>query len=235
MKRFWQDAACVPATGGWLVQLDGKPLHVPGGVPLLLPSAALGEAVAEEWRQAGGAVGGETSYDSLALTRLAGTWQERVHPDPGVSALAVARYGESDLLCYRATDPEALVRREAQAWDPWLDWLRRRHGVALRVTAGLLHVAQAPGAMASLAAAVAGQPSPVLAALGVAVPALGSVVLGLALVEGALDADHAYRASVVDDEFQAENWGGDAEALLRAERVRADVALAARFVALSRA
>ena len=235
MKRFWDRAECVRADGAWSVLLDGKPLHIPGGARLNPPNGPLAEAIAAEWQAAGGGRGGETSYDSLPLTRLCGTWQERVRPDPEPTALAIARYGETDLLCYRAATPEALARREAQAWDPWLDWLHRAHGVRLRVTSGVVHVAQDAGALAVLAARVATQPSTVLAALGIAVPALGSAVLGLALAEGALEPETAYDLSVLDEVFQAELWGRDADAQARAGRARADVLLAGRFIALARA
>jgi chaperone required for assembly of F1-ATPase len=234
MIRFWQIAECVPDDGAWSVRLDAKPLHIPGGVRLRLPTAALGDAVAAEWQAAGGAKGGQTSYDDLPLTRLSGTWQERVDPDPEPTALGICRYGETDLLCYRAATPEALVHRESEAWDPWLGWLLRTHGAALRVTTGVLHIAQDADALAALAAAVEAQPTPVLAALGVAVPALGSAVLGLAMAEGALAPDVAYDLSVLDDTYQAELWGHDAEAQARAARVRADVLLAGRFIALTR-
>ncbi len=176
------------------------------------PRPRLAQAVRAEWQAAGGGKGGEACFDELPLTRLAGTMQERVRSDPGAVALAIARYGESDLLCYRATGPDVLVRREAEAWDPWLDWAADRYGARLRVASGIVHVAQEPEALATLAAAVAAESVPVLAALGVAVPALGSVVLGLAMAERALDADSAYALSVVDAEFQAELWGRDAEA-----------------------
>lgn len=234
MKRFWDRAEPVREGAAWSVALDGRRVHVPGGTALKLPTQALAEAVADEWHQAGGGKGGETGFDDLPLTRLAGTAQERVARDPAAVALAIARYAETDLLCYRATGPDVLVRREAQAWGRWLDWAADRYGARLRVTQGIVHVAQDAEALAALAAAVAAHDVPVLAALGVAVPALGSLVLGLALAEGALDADSAYALSVVDAEFQGEQWGRDAEAEAAARRVRDDVMLAGRFIALSR-
>lgn len=234
MKRFWDTAEPIAGDSGWSVRLDGRPVRVPGGGALHLPTSALAEAVAAEWQAAGGGKGGETGYDDLPLTRLAGTAQERVAGDPDATALAVARYGETDLLCYRATSPEALVRREAERWDPWLDWAHHRHGARLRSTAGVLHVAQESAALAALAAAVAIQPVPALAALGVAVPALGSLVLGLALAEGELAPEQAHELSVLDEDFQAELWGRDAEAAARRARVAAEVALAGRFIALAR-
>ncbi len=233
MKRFWDVAASVATGAVWSVTLDGRPVRVPGGAALALPTLALAEAVAAEWQAAGGGAGRQTSYAELPLTRLAGTLQERIAPDPEPVALEIARYAQSDLLCYRAARPEALARRQAERWQPWLDWVEATHGAALRVTTGVVHVVQKPAALARLAAAVRAQPVARLAGLGVAVPALGSLVLGLALAERALDADAAAALSLLDEAFQVETWGEDAEAAHRRRHIRAEVALAARFMALA--
>jgi chaperone required for assembly of F1-ATPase len=235
MKRFWDHAVAVRRPeGGHAVLLDGRPLRLPGGAPLVAGSAALAGAVAAEWQAAGGAKGGEMSMEALPLTRLLGSAAERVAPDPAAMVAGLAKYGETDLLCYRATDP-ALAEAQAREWQPWLDWAAARHGAPLGVTAGLMPVAQPAGSLAALRAAVAAQDAEGLAALGLAVPALGSLVLGLALGEAALSAEDAYRLSVLDETFQEERWGTDAEAAARRARAAADVALAARFLALVRA
>jgi chaperone required for assembly of F1-ATPase len=207
---------------------------VPGGASLSVPGRVLAEAVAEEWRGAGGGRGGDMSYADLPLTRLAGTAQERIAPDPEPVALELARYGETDLLCYRAEAPDALVRRQEEAWQPWLDWAERRFGARLRTTTGIVHVPQDPAALAALAEAVARLDPLSLAALGVAVPLLGSLVLGLAMADGALDAETAHRIAGLDELFQAELWGLDEEAEARRARVAADLAAAGRLLALAR-
>ena len=237
MKRFWDLAAVAPAEaaeGGWQVCLDGRPMRLPGGAVLTLARPALAAAIAAEWQAAGGAKGGEMSFADVPLTRLAGTAQERIALDPEPVVLELARYGESDLLCYRAEAPEALVRRQAAAWQPWLDWAAVRHGARLRVTTGVVHIAQDPAALAALAAAAAVYRVEALAAMGVAVPALGSLVLGLALAEGALDAGAACAVAMVDELYQEELWGRDTEAVVRRARVQADIAVAGRLLALVR-
>jgi chaperone required for assembly of F1-ATPase len=234
MKRFWDIATVEPAEGGWQVALDGRPMRVPGGAVLTLPTAALARAVAEEWQAAGGGKGGDTSFAELPLTRIAGTGQERVAAQREPVILELARYAESDLLCYRAAGPSALAARQQAAWQPWLDWAERRHGAKLRVTTGVTYVAQPTESLAALAAAVAAYGAQSLAALGVAVPALGSLVLGLALAEGVLDAARAHALGCLDEMFQEQFWGADAEASARRARVAADVAVAGRFLALLR-
>lgn len=234
MKRFWTDAAVAPVEGGLAIVLDGKPMRIPGGAPLILTHPTLAAAVAAEWQAAGGQPGGVMTLDDVPLTRLAGTAQDRVAPNPVPVIDALARYGETDLLCYRAERPPELALRQARAWQPWLDWAERTHGARLRVAHGIVHVAQDPAALAALHRAVAAQTPAVLAALGLAVPLLGSLVLGLALADGALDAGMADTLAHLDETFQAEQWGEDALAAERRAGITADLALADRFIRLSR-
>lgn len=234
MKRFWDNATAEPVGDRWQVLLDGKPMRLPGGAPLLLGQPGLAEAIAAEWQAAGGKKGGEMSFADTPLTRLAGTAQERVAPNAEAVALELAKYAESDLLCYRAEEPAALVARQAAEWQPWLDWAAARYGARLEVTAGVMHRAQPAAAVAALAAAVAAQTLAGLAALGIIVPSTGSLVLGLAVAEGVLDAAGATAASQLDELFQAEQWGVEWESQERRERVAGEIALAARYLALSR-
>jgi chaperone required for assembly of F1-ATPase len=234
MKRFWDCAAIAPEAGGFCVLLDGRPVRLPTGTKLHLPHRALAEAVAAEWDEAGGCKGGEMSWADVPLTRLAGTAQERIVPDPEPVMLEIARYGETDLLCYRADGPEALMQRQHAQWQPWLDWAAQAFGARLRVTAGVIPVAQDPQSVAALAQAVAAQPPFALAALGVAVPALGSLVLGLAMAACRLDAEAAFALATLDETFQAKLWGRDEAAELRRRHMREDVVVAGRFLLLAR-
>jgi chaperone required for assembly of F1-ATPase len=234
MKRFWDNATVAPTDRGFAVMLDGRPMHLPGGTELRIRPRLLAEAIAAEWQAAGGANGGAMSFADTPLTRLAGTAQRRVAPDPAPTADAIARYGEHDLLCYRAATPEELVRRQAHAWQPWLDWAALTYDAPLRVTTGIAPIRQHRDSVAALRRAVAALDAEVLAALGIAVPALGSLVLGLALAAGELEAPAAHALGALDELFQAEQWGEDAEAAARREAVAADIALAARFIALTK-
>ena len=234
MKRFWETATAEPSGHGYQVLLDGRPVRLPGGAPLFLPTAPLAVAVAEEWQRAGRARGGKMGWDVVPLTRLAGTAQERVAPDQAAVADALAAYGETDLLCYRAERPKELVQRQGHAWQPWLDWAGRRYGANLVPTAGIVHRPQSSAALAALRRALGEHDALALAALGVAVPALGSLVLGLALADEALDAGTAHSLATLDEVFQAEQWGDDPDAARRRSQVGEDVAVAGRLLRLAR-
>lgn len=224
MKRFWKDVRV--ADGG--VLLDGRPVRTPGRAPLELPNAALAEAVAEEWR----AVGETLDPRAMPLTGLANAAIDRIAPDPAAFAAGVAAYGESDLLCYRADHPEPLVQRQAEAWDPLLDWARGRYDVHFEPVTGIMHHPQPPATIARLAEAVAARSAFDLPALSQVVTITGSLVLGLALLEGAADADTIWRAAHVDEDWQIEQWGEDSLATQARETHRKDFAAAARFLAL---
>jgi len=234
MKRFWDTATASPTPDGFAILLDGRPVHLPDGTVLRVGPPRLAEAIAAEWQAAGGARGGEMSFADTPLTRLAGTLQQRIAPDPEATIDAIARYGENDLLCYRASHPPALVARQARDWQPWLDWAALTYDAPLRVGGGIAPIRQHRDAVAALRRAVAALEPEVLAALGIAVPALGSLVLGLALAEGLLDAATAHALGALDELFQAEQWGEDAEAAARRASIAADIALAGRFIALSK-
>ena len=229
MKRFWAKAGAVPHSAGFAVELDGKAVRLPGGQTLCIQGPRLAEAVAAEWAQ----VADQFEIDDLPLTRLASTAQDRIagHAEP--VAMALARYAESDLLCYRAERPVALMQRQHREWQPWLDWAADTFGARLVVTHGISHVPQDSGALAILAGALASRDAETMAGLGVLVPALGSLVLALAVVNGALSAEAAFRLSVLDELFQAEQWGDEPEAAARRAVIAADIDAAARFIQLA--
>jgi chaperone required for assembly of F1-ATPase len=235
MKRFWDVASVVREGSSFAVRLDGRPMRLPGGPVLTLESEALAAAIAVEWQEAGGGKGGTLRVEDVPLTRLAGTAQERVARDPKASIEALAKFAESDLLCYRAERPETLVARQAQLWQPWLDRAATMYGASFRVVQGVMPVTQKPESVAALRSAVAVHPPFVLAGLGILVPAMGSLVLGLAIAEGALDAREAFALAFLDELFQAEHWGEDREALAQRRSVEQDIILAARFIHLSNA
>ncbi|MBV8237571.1 MAG: ATPase [Sphingomonas sp.] len=224
MKRFWKDVT-LDADGG--VLLDGRPVRTPGRAPLALPTPALAEAVADEWR----AVGETLDPRAMPLTGLANAAIDRIAPDPAPFAAEAARYAETDLTCYRADSPAELVERQRAAWEPLLDWARQRYDVHFETTAGVMHVAQPQATLDRLAEAVATRDAFAIAALQAIASATGTIVGTLALAEGAIDAETLWRAAQVDEDWQAEHWGEDELATRAREAKRASFDAAARFLA----
>ena len=233
MKRFWTKAVADEQNGQVTILLDGKPMRLPGGPVLILPPGQLANAIAQEWQEAGGGIDGIVLPEALPLTRLAGTAQTRIAPDPGPTIDAIARYGETDLLCYRAPSPPTLAARQALLWQPWLEWADARFDARLVAFAGVMHHPQSPHALAMLHKAVAASTPWRLAGLGIAVPAMGSLVLGLALAERRIEPDDAHALALLDELFEVESWGRDAEAEARRAHIHQDIADAARFMALA--
>ena len=227
MKRFWKDVAVTPQGG---IALDGRPVRTPGRLPLVVPFPTLAEAIAGEWR----AVGETIDPRAMPLTGLANAAIERIAPDALAFAAGLAVYGGSDLLCYRA-EPGPLAERQAASWDPVLGWARGRYGVEFVVTGGVMPVEQPPLTLARLREAVVALSPWALAPLSPVVSLLGSLLLGLAVVEQAVDADAAWTAAHVDEDWQAEQWGEDALAAETRAVREAEYRAAIRFLDLIRA
>lgn len=225
MKRFWKE---VTIDAGHGIALDGRPVRTPGKVALALPTPALAEAVAQEWR----AVDDKIDPRAMPLTGLANAAIDRIAPAPASFAAGLAAWGESDLVCYRADSPEPLIERQAAAWDPLLDWARTRYDVHFVVTSGIMHQPQPPATLARLAEAVAARSAFELAPLSTIITITGTLVGALALLEKATDAAGLWAAAHVDEDWQAEQWGRDPLALAAHEERERDYAAAVRFLAL---
>ncbi|MGI4747837.1 MAG: ATP12 family protein [Janthinobacterium lividum] len=232
-KRFWTAARHEPDGNGYRIMLDERPLKVPGGPVLRLQSEALASAVAGEWSLAGSRIGDVFGPDMLPLTRLAGTQQERVASRRQAVVETLLGYADSDLLCYRATYPDMLAERQQAAWQPWLDWCADRHGARLLVAHGVMPVEQPATATAALERALHAQADAALTGLGVLVPILGSLVLGLAVAEGALGAEAATDLALLDELYQQEHWGTDADTSQRQAALLRETLESARFMTLS--
>ena len=217
-KRFYKTAEAVEAAGGHGIALDGKPVRTPAGRPLAVPFAALAGAVAEEWAAQGETIDRET----MPLTRLVCTALDLVPGRRAEIVAEIAAYAETDLVCYRTDEPPALARRQAAAWEPLVAWADERYGARLAVTSSITPVAQAPEALEALRDAVAGEDNFALAGLSTATRAFGSLVIALAMRLGRLDAQAAADASLVDERYQIERWGEDAELAARCARVARD-------------
>ncbi len=229
MKRFYRSAATTPADAGHAILLDGRPIKTPGRATLIVPTPALAESIASEWR----AQGEDILPASMALTGLANAAIDLVAPDVGAFAAPLVAYGESDLLCYRSPDRE-LAADEAAAWNPILAWAEARYGIEFALAAGVMHVPQPAETVRALGQALRGQSPFTLAALSPIVTLGGSLVIALALAEQAFDASTLWGAAVLDELWQEARWGADADAVAaRAHRQREWVA-AARFLELLR-
>jgi chaperone required for assembly of F1-ATPase len=230
MNRFYKDVTLAEAEGGFHVLLDGKPVRTPGRKPLLLPTHRLAEAVAAEWRDQGD----EIVATSMPLLRLSNTVIDGVAVNRTDVITAILRFGENDLLCYRAHQPPALANRQAEGWDPVLAWARQRLGARLHVAEGVTHLDQPPDALTALREVMEGYDAWTLAGLHVIASVTGSLVLGLAVVEGHITGSNAFRLSRIDEAYQIEKWGQDAEAEKRAAGLAQEVDRAVDLIAALR-
>lgn len=234
MKRFYKDVSVVPAVGNgqstYSVSLDGRSVKTPAKAALSLARESLAAAIAEEWA----AQGEKIDPHSMPLTQLANTAIDRLPATRDEIVAEILGYADTDLVCYRTTEPDELVVRQTKRWDPVLDWSERRFGYRPVTTTDFVALRQVPAFHEALRPAVADVDDFSLAGLHLATGATGSVLLALMLVEAATDADAAYEAAMVDDIFQLDRWGEDAEARARLDRIQFDLDAVQRFVDLHR-
>jgi chaperone required for assembly of F1-ATPase len=226
VKRFYREVVTAPADWGYTVRLDARPVKTPRQRPLILPTPALAERVAAEW-----AAQGETvAPDTMRVNRLATTAIDLM-PDRRTGAIEqVVEYVETDLLCYRAAFPAALADAQARHWDPPLAWLAATHGIRLETTASMTPLDPPATAIRGIAGIVAGLGDWPLVGLHALTTTTGSVVLALMVHARALAAAAAGAAALVDERFERQRWGEEADAKARELRLLAEVEAAEHFL-----
>lgn len=227
-KRFWKSAEVRPSGQGFGVFLDGRQLTTPAKAPLAVPTEGLAEEIAQEWL----AQTGDVKPQTMPAMRMANSAIDLVSVQFDAVVDMIAEYGGSDLVCYRADAPAALVARQAAAWDPLVEWAEVTLSAPLNVTTGVLPVRQPDQSLRKLRAVVLDHQPFHLAALHDLVTLTGSLVIGLAASANHLGAEQAWSVSRIDENWQAEQWGADEEALETALLKETQFKFAHRFIGL---
>lgn len=230
-KRFYETVGVNKVEDGFTVVLDGRPVRTPEKSAFTVPTEALAKAMAEEWD----AQEEEINFDAMPISRLAGTVIDRIATRRDEVVDSILKYAGTDMLCYRVEHPNDLVVRQAKQWQPLLDWAAETHGVNLEVTTGILPLSQKDACHAALRKAVSAHDDWQMAGLTNAVQACGSLVVGLALVAGRIDADEAFEVSELEATHQIEQWGEDAEATQRRKTLKAEIGMTAAYLAYLKA
>ncbi len=229
MRRLYRTVGAVPRPGGYGIDLDDRSVRTPAGQPMVVPGRALAEAIADEWRAQGEYIAPAT----MPMLQLANGVIDRVAPDTALIVEQLVPYADTDLLCHWAEGPEALVARQHRHWQPLLDWAATKLDAPLRPVVGIMAQRQSEAAIAALRTAVARLEPFELGALNVLTTGTGSLLIGLAVVQGRLTLEEAWQAAMVDEAYQTEKWGEDAESAVRRAAIRADLAAAVRFLDLA--
>lgn len=229
MKRFWKEVAVEQAEGGWRVTLDGRPIRTPARAPQVVPTHALAELLAEEWRAQGETV----NPAAFPLRDMADYAIDMVAADVPASIAKLLRYAETDTLCYRADPDEPLHRRQWAEWEPIVAAFEAREGVKLERVSGIVHRPQPAATLAALRARLEAMDPFTLAALEVLSSLAASLTIGLSAIDPDADAEALWAAAELEETWQIELWGSDAEAEERRERRKADFLRAVRFARAS--
>ncbi|MFK7940028.1 MAG: ATP12 family chaperone protein [Roseovarius sp.] len=230
-KRFWSEASAKPCDGGFTVELDGRPVKTPSKTLLVVPTQDLAQEIAAEWD----AQKGEIDPLSMPFTRSSNAALDKVTHQHAEVADLLAAYGDADLICYRADSPDALIARQAQAWDPLLEWVTQTYRVQMEPVHGVMHRAQPPETLARLSQEVHDLDHFALTAFHDLVGMSGSLVIGLAALHNLHPAPILWGLSRVDEIWQEEQWGKDEEEQELVARKENDFLHAKRFYDLSRA
>ncbi len=230
MKRFYKEASSAPAEGGHGVLLDGRPVRTPARALLIAPTSALAQAIAEEWQAQGETI----DPASMPLMRMVATAIDRIPPNRAAVEADLMAFASADLLCYRATAPSNLVERQSRQWQPVLDWAALRLDAALLVTQDLMQIEQPPQALAALQRRLEGLDALELVAVHTVTVSTASLLLGLAVLEGELDARAAFEAGQTDELYGLEVWGEDEQARARLDTLAGEIAAAERLLCLMR-
>lgn len=211
-KRFYKEARVAARDGLFALELDGKPARTPARNLLAAPTRNIGDALAAEWN----ALGETVDPAKMPLTRLLNVALDRVAGEADAVAADIARYANADLVCYRAGEPEGLVKAQQAAWDPVLGWAREALGARFLLAEGIVHVKQPESSLAAVRAEIERMSRPFgLAALAAATALTGSVLIALMLARGGISADAAWAAAHVDEDWNIRQWREDAEAMKR--------------------
>ena len=224
-RRFYRSVEVAPEGGGFAVRLDGRPVRTPGGAGLVLPTRPLAEQVAEEWAGQGDTL----EIGSMHATRLANTAIDSIPASRSETAEAVAGYAASDLLCYWAEEPQALVERQRHHWGPVLQWVEAEAKLAFIRAAGIVHQPQPQATLDRIRAMALELDDFSLAGLAFGAGLFGSAILAIALQHGWLTGDQTFELSRLDEMWQEEHWGVDTEAAERTERLRGEAMMLDRW------
>lgn len=227
-KRFYTQAEVNEVPGGFAVRLDGKPVRTPGKAVLALSTAAAAQLVADEFQAQAEII----DPVSMPVLRLANTAIDGVANEMQAVLEDVMRFSSSDLLCYRADAPEGLVARQAEFWDPVLDWAQSALGARFFLAEGVMHVEQPRESVAAVGLWLRQREEPFrLSAIHLMTTLTGSALLALAVEAGALEPDAAWAAAHVDEDWNIALWGEDAEAAERRRARRRDFDAAVSLLA----
>jgi chaperone required for assembly of F1-ATPase len=225
-RRFYKTVAVAAEEGGFVVKLDARNVRTPGGARQILPTRALADLVAEDWA----AQGEHIDLAAMHAARLANTAIDAIPGAREATADSVAAFAASDLLCYRADSPAGLVERQAERWDPLIARAEWEVGLVFVCAQGIIHRAQPEATPARVREIALSLDDFRLAGLAFGAALYGSAILALAVVRNWLDARDAFELSRLDEAWQEERWGEDAEAAERTARLRGEASVLERWL-----
>lgn len=212
-KRFYTEVTIGPGErGGHAVLLDGRSVKTPLRNALTVPTQPLARILAAEWDAQADVI----NPVKMPVTRIVNTAIDGITADPRAVFNDIVNFAGTDLLCYRAESPEGLIALQDRLWNPVLDWAAKSLRARFVLAAGIVHRQQPTVAIEAFADALRSYATPLgLASLHTITTLTGSALLALAFAEQALTAEAAWTAAHADEDWQAQQWGQDEDAIHR--------------------
>jgi chaperone required for assembly of F1-ATPase len=228
VRRFYQTAEAVEVDGGFGVALDGKNVKTPAHAPWVVPSRAIAEEVAAEWQAQDEII----RPHNMHLFKLVNTGLDLTSPARENLINSLTRYIESDLICYRADEPEDLITLQNEVWGPLLDWFDATYGVRLNTGSGIMPLQQPADTAEKIRAKIEQRNNFEIVALDLAASTAGSLIIGLGLLEKQIDAAAAFEAAQLDEKWQNQKWGEVREVKPRNAAIKIDLEVSRKLIDL---
>ncbi|CAI3923798.1 MULTISPECIES: ATP12 family chaperone protein [Commensalibacter] len=234
LRRFWETVSIVHNDMGYQILLDKRPVKLPKKTELFVQNHVLAEKIAEEWGKAGAKKGDTFSFDDLPMTQITGTMIEKVAPDRQIYIQALLPYVNGDLLCYHAETPKKLIVQQQEKWIPLIKWIEDKFQIKLKIQPGIMPINQQPEVINIFERYLLQLDDAELTFFAITIPLLGSMILTIALKEGKINTQQAFKYAYLDETIQAEIWGKDTEQQERLKKINADLIDSFEFLKISK-
>ena len=227
-KRFWKETQVTKTDEGWVITLDGRAVKTPAGKSVILSSQKLADAVGAEWK----AQKDQIVPATMPHFRYVVTAVDRVTPQRADVISQLVGFSGNDLLCYRDPDQMALASEQNMRWNPLLEWAENEHGLKLQIGASIMPIKQADDIVQIAEQLLLGKDDFRLAGVYNLISLSGSFIIGIAIEQGRITAEEGYHLAFLDELWQVQKWGSDAEAEDRRQTIKKDMMDAIRYLSL---
>lgn len=204
MKQLYKTVSHSKNEEGYAIQLDGKTVKTPDGQDLIAPNRTMADVILAEWS----AQENQIVPDSMPITQTLTTVIGRMR-DRAAITKSLLKYLDTDLLCYRVKEPLEITKRQKEIWDRWLTWFDEQFESPLEVTYGIEALKQDEDTHKQIWNYLESLDDYYFTVLQIITSVAGSIVLGLAFIEGEATPEDVFNAAELEEIYHSEIAGED--------------------------